>query len=144
MNSNATTSAMPLISVVDDDTSMRTSTRRLLSSFGFMAEAFASAGEFLDSQRGADTACLILDVRLPDMDGLELQRHLTKRSRNRIPIIFVAAQASEHEQRRAMEAGAVNFLRKPVDEQALLHAIEKALRRDPYLRPGYCESALND
>ena len=135
---------MPLISVVDDDTSMRTSTRRLLSSFGFMAEVFASAGEFLDSHRGADTACLILDVRLPDMDGLELQRHLTERSRNRIPIIFVTAQASKDEQRRAMEAGAVNFLRKPVDEQALLYAVEKALRRELYLRQGYCESALND
>ena len=135
---------MPLISVVDDDTSMRTSTRRLLASFGFMAEVFASAGEFLDSHRGADTACLILDVRLPDMNGLELQRHLTERSRNRIPIIFVTAHASEDEQRRAMEAGAVDFLRKPVDEQALLHAIEKALRRHLYLRQGYCESALND
>jgi FixJ family two-component response regulator len=117
-----------LISIVDDDASMRNSTRRLVRSFGFKAEAFASAREFLDSGCVDRTACLILDMRMPGMDGLDLQRHLAE-ANHRIPIVFITATASLEEQRRAIEAGAVEFLRKPVSEQALLSAITAALER---------------
>jgi FixJ family two-component response regulator len=107
---------------------MRNSTRRLVCSFGFKAEAFASAREFLDSGRLTDTVCLILDVRMPGMDGLELQRLLAN-ANYQIPIIFVTAHTSDDEQRQATEAGAVAFLRKPVSEQAVISAIQSALRR---------------
>src|SRR3977135_2258736 len=100
MNSQVAPLQNPLSSIVDDDASVRTSTRRLICSFGFRAEAFATAWEFLDSNRGADTACLILDVRLPDLDGLELQQHLARDKRHRLPIIFVTAAASEDDHRR--------------------------------------------
>jgi FixJ family two-component response regulator len=107
---------------------MRNSTRRLVRSFGFRAEAFASAREFLDSGCVRNTACLILDLRMPGMDGLELQRLLAV-ANHRIPIIFVTANANEDEQRRAMQAGAVDFLRKPVSEQTLMSAIRAVVRR---------------
>jgi FixJ family two-component response regulator len=114
-----------LVAIVDDDASMRTSTRRLLGTFGFRAEAFASAQAFLDSGRLKDTACLILDVRMPGMDGLELQRRLAS-SHRRLPIIFVTAHASGEEEARAMQAGALAFLRKPVSAEALLSALRAA------------------
>ena len=114
-----------VVSIVDDDASMRTSTRRLLSTFGFRADAFASAQAFLDSGRLKDTACLILDVRMPGMDGLELQRRLAS-SHRRLPIIFVTAHASDEEEARAMQAGALAFLRKPVSAEALLSALRAA------------------
>ena len=117
-----------LISIVDDDAPMRNSTRRLVCSFGFKAEAFASAREFLDSGCVDRTACLILDMRMPGMDGLDLQRHLAE-ANHWIPIVFITATANLEEQRRAIEAGAVEFLRKPVSEQALLSAITAALER---------------
>jgi FixJ family two-component response regulator len=118
---------IPLISIVDDDVSIRNSTGRLVRSFGFRAEAFASALEFLGSGSVEDTACLILDVSMPEMGGLELQRQLAEVNRQ-IPIVFITATASEDEQRRAMKAGAVDFLRKPVGEQPLIKAIRVALR----------------
>jgi FixJ family two-component response regulator len=114
-----------VVSMVDDDASRRTATRRLLSTFGFRADAFASAQAFLDSGRLQDTACLILDVRMPGMDGLELQRWLARNHR-RLPIIFVTAHASAEEEARAMQAGALAFLRKPVSPQDLLSALRAA------------------
>jgi FixJ family two-component response regulator len=114
-----------LVSIVDDDASMRSSTRRLLGTLGFRAEAFASAQAFLDSGRLEDTACLVLDVRMPGMDGLELQRRLASRDRQ-LPIIFVTAHASAEEEARAMQAGALAFLRKPVSPQDLLSALRAA------------------
>ena len=119
-------SEAPLISVVDDDVSVRRSTQRLLRSSGLRAEAFASADDFLQSGRVAETACLLLDVRMPGMDGLELQRRLGE-SERLVPIVFLSARASEEEERRALRAGAVHFLRKPVSKEALLHAIRAAL-----------------
>ncbi|SRR6266478_413136 len=116
----------PLVSIVDDDISVRRSTRRLLCSSGLRAEAFASAEEFLQSERVAETACLILDVRMPGMDGLEVQRRLAETGR-RIPIIFLSARASEEEESRALRAGAADFLRKPVSKEALLQAIRDVL-----------------
>src|SRR5262245_43758983 len=126
MNDNKKTNLKPLIAVVDDDSSLRESTQLLLRSAGYRAEVFASAREFLDSPRIEETACLILDVRMPGMDGLELQRFLNEAQRQ-IPIIFITARANENEEQRARKAGAVDFLRKPVNDEKLLSAIETAL-----------------
>src|SRR6266516_4632046 len=115
-----------IVSIVDDDASVRRSTRRLLRSSGFRAEAFASAEEFLDSKAVAETACLILDLRMPGMNGLELQRRLTQNG-NPVPVIFLSAHASEEDERSALDAGAVQFLRKPISKEALLSAIRDAL-----------------
>jgi len=117
-----------IVSIVDDDASVRRSTRRLLRSSGFRAEAFASAEEFLESKSAAKTACLILDLRMPGMNGLELQRRLTQNG-DPVPIIFLSAHASEDDERFALRAGAVQFLRKPTSKEALLSAIRNALRR---------------
>ena len=117
-----------VVSIVDDDISVRRSTRRLLRSSGFHTEAFASAEEFLDSKAVAATACLILDLRMPGMNGLELQRRLTQNG-NPVPIIFLSAHASEEDERSALRAGAVQFLRKPISKEALLSAIRDALNR---------------
>ena len=117
-----------VVSIVDDDVSVRRSTRRLLRSSGFRAEAFASAEEFLDSESAGATACLILDLRMPGMNGLELQRRLSQNG-HRVPIIFLSAHASEQDERSALRAGAVQFLRKPISKEALLSAIRYALKR---------------
>jgi FixJ family two-component response regulator len=122
MNANGTKSETPLVSIVDDDVSVRRSTHRLLRSLGLRVEAFASAEDFLQSGRVAATACLLLDVRMPGMDGLGLQRRLVETNQV-IPIIFLSARASEEEERRALLSGASGFLRKPVSKEALLHAI---------------------
>jgi FixJ family two-component response regulator len=116
----------PLVSIVDDDISVRRSTRRLLHCAGLRAEAFSSAEDFLQSESIAETACLVLDVRMPGMHGLELQRRLTDTSQV-IPIIFLSARASEEEERRALRAGAARFLRKPVSKETLLQAIRAVL-----------------
>ena len=117
-----------VVSIVDDDISVRRSTQRLLRSSGFRAEAFASAEEFLDSKSRAETACLILDLRMPGMNGLELQRRLAQNG-SPVPIIFLSAHASEEDERSALRAGAVQFLRKPISKEALLSAIREALKR---------------
>jgi len=113
---------------VDDDVSVGLSTRRLIRSFGFTAECFGSAEEFLGSGHVGRTGCLILDVRMPGMDGLELQRRLTADGR-RVPIIFLTGRASDEEERRALQAGAVAFLRKPVGRDALLHVVQSVFER---------------
>ena len=126
MDAKNKTVGEPLVSIVDDDVSVRRSTRRLLLSSGLRAEAFASAEEFLVSGWAKETGCLLLDVRMPGMDGLELQRRLSETDRM-IPIIFLSARASEEEERRALRAGAAYFLRKPVSKEALLNAIRAVL-----------------
>ena len=118
----------PLISIVDDDASVRRSTGRLIGSLGFEAETFASAEDFLSSGRAAQTACLLLDVRMPGMGGLELQRRLADHTPP-IPIVFLTARASEEEERRALEAGAVGFLRKPVGKEQLLRMLSTIFDR---------------
>ena len=116
-----------LVSVVDDDRLMRSSTRRLLLADGFRVEAFASAEEFLASGLVEETACLILDLRMPGMNGLELQCRLAG-DFNLFPIIFLSAHGSADDERRALRAGAVEFLQKPVDKDVLLLAIRNALK----------------
>ena len=118
---------VPLISVVDDDESVRESLDGLLRSMGFAVKAFASAEEFLNSDHLGDIDCLLLDVRMPGMNGIELQRHLLA-SECEIPIIFITAHGSEKEVRsQAFKNGAVDYLIKPLNEDTVLNAIHKAL-----------------
>src|SRR5260370_16813894 len=114
----------PLVAIVDDDASVRPSARRLIRSLGYRAEAFGSGEEFLGSACAAQTACLVLDVRMPGMDGLEVQARLAERHA-RIPIVFLTGRASDDEERRARSAGAVEFLRKPVGKAGFLQVPNK-------------------
>jgi FixJ family two-component response regulator len=118
------------ISVVDDDASIREALKSLMRSAQFDVEAFASAEEFLASERVSDTACLILDLALPGMSGLELQNHLNGEGRC-IPIIFITAQPDDASRQRALKGGAVDFLRKPVRREILFKAIQFAMERNP-------------
>ena len=123
---NVSSPPIPLICIVDDDASMADSTRFLVRSFGLRAEAFLSAQEFQDSGLVQEARCLILDLRMPGIDGLELQRNLASTNR-RVPIIFVSARANDDERTEAINGGAVDFLRKPFSEEALFNAIRLAL-----------------
>ena len=115
-------SSLPLITVIDDDTSVRESLQRLIRSVGFAVEVFASAEEFLSSGRLRETRCLIVDVRMPGMSGLELQRHLAAGG-CAIPVVFITAHGDAATRAQALEAGAVEYLLKPFSEEALLNAI---------------------
>lgn len=115
----------PIVAIVDDDESVRKSTRRLIRSFGYRAEAFASGAEFLDSPVAAHTACLLLDIRMPEVDGLEVQRRVAAR-KLAIPIIFISGRASEDEERRARAAG--EFLRKPIPTGTLLQLLRQIVQ----------------
>jgi FixJ family two-component response regulator len=115
------------ISIVDDDESVREALKSLLKSAGFKAEAFASAEEFLNSGHLPGTDCLILDVRMPGMSGVELQDFLTA-SDEGVPIVFISAHADEEARARALESGAIDFLQKPFSDEALLSAIDAAIR----------------
>ena len=117
----------PLISVVDDDESVRESLPDLLREFGFAAQAFSSAEEFLASDRIAETRCLVLDIAMKDMTGPDLQKELARR-RQEIPIIFITAHADETVRRRLLARGAVECLSKPFSDTALLAALDAALR----------------
>jgi len=118
---------LPLISVVDDDDSIRESLRGLIRSVGFAVNVFASAEEFLNSDHLHNTDCLILDVRMPGMNGLELQRQLAISDR-KLPVIFITAHGDEEARSRALNGGAVDYLLKPFSEEALLNAIDAALK----------------
>ena len=117
---------VPLISIVDDDDSLRNSLDNLIRSVGFRAQGFPSAEAFLSSNQVHDTACLILDVRLPGMNGLELQRRIVA-ANWRIPVIFITSHADGDARAWALEAGAVAYLYKPFREEELLDAIDAAL-----------------
>ena len=123
------TEAGGVVFVIDDDPSMRESLKNLIRSVGLRAEAFASADEFLGSKRMAGPGCLVLDVRMPGMSGLDLQKRMVE-ARADIPIIFLTGHADIPMSVQAMKAGAVEFLTKPVREQDLLDAIQQALERD--------------
>ena len=120
-------SEVPLVAVVDDDESMREATQSLLLSAGFRAAVFASAEDFLQAPQRQDTACLIVDVRMPGMSGLDLQQQLA-RSRSAIALIFITSHEDDEARARALRAGAVDFLYKPFSDEALLRAIRSALR----------------
>jgi FixJ family two-component response regulator len=117
----------PLISVVDDDESVRESLPDLLKEFGFNAQAFSSAEDFLKSDWVGQTNCLILDVAMPGMTGPDLQLELANR-RQEIPIVFITAQRDEHVRPRLLAQGAVECLYKPFTETDLLDALNTALR----------------
>jgi FixJ family two-component response regulator len=116
-----------LVSVVDDDESVRESLPDLLRECGFAVEAFASAEAFLVSACLSQTQCLLLDIAMPGMSGLELQRELTRR-RHAIPIVFITAHGDETDRPRLLAQGAVACLFKPFSEAALLEALQAALR----------------
>lgn len=115
-----------LIAIVDDDDSMRTAVQDLLEAVGLAAQSFASAEEFLNSGRQRGIACLIADIRMPGMSGLELQAHLNA-ERCKMPIIFITAHGDEKMRLQARREGAVEFLSKPFDNEVLLDCVRAAL-----------------
>lgn len=115
-----------LVAIVDDDDSMRSAVQDLLESVELPALAFASAEDFLKSGRQHHIACLIADIRMPGMSGLELQAQLNA-SRCRIPIIFITAHGDEKMRMQALRAGAVEFMAKPFNDKALLDSVRAAL-----------------
>jgi FixJ family two-component response regulator len=117
---------IPVISIVDDDESVREAIESLMKSVGYIAKVFPSAADFLRSGHLNDTGCLILDVQMPGMSGLELQNRLVA-SKSHVPIIFISAHTDTEARARALEAGAVGFLQKPFSEDALLNAINSSL-----------------
>src|SRR5436309_7421344 len=115
-----------VVSIVDDDDLMRGALQGLLKAVGLPARAFASAEEFLESGQQHDTACLIADIRMSGMSGLELQAKLNA-ERLRIPTIFITAHGDERMRMQALRAGAVEFLAKPFDDEVLLESVRAAL-----------------
>ncbi len=129
----ATEQAGSTVFVVDDDASIRGAVKSLLKSVGLRAETFGSTEEFVNAARLEAPSCLVLDVRLPGMSGMDFQADLTRRG-VRIPIIFVTAHGDIPMTSRAMKAGAVEFLQKPFQKNELLDAIHQALDRDRVAR----------
>ncbi len=119
--------------IVDDDPDIRAAMRRLLKTVGLHAELFATAKDFLQRKRPSGPSCVVLDMRLPGMSGLEVQRSLVETGVN-IPIIFITAHGDIPMTVKAMKSGAVEFLTKPFRDQDLLDAIEQALQRDQVAR----------
>src|SRR5712692_7533038 len=115
-----------LVTIVDDDESVRSALQGLMKVAGLPARAFASAEEFLESGQQHQTACLIADIRMPGMSGLELQAELNAES-CRVPIIFITAHGDAKMRMQALRAGAVEFLAKPFDDEALLESVRAAL-----------------
>ena len=127
MNTAAKRGNAPLVAIVDDDVSVRRSTARLLRLAGLRVEAFASAEAFLTSGRMEDVDCLLLDLQMAGMNGLNLQRRLAETEIS-VPIIFFSAHSTAEDERHAVQAGAIQFLRKPVSKESLLTAIRSALK----------------
>ena len=123
-----TETAPGTVFVVDDDASVRKSLVRLLKSAGYAAESFASAAEFLHRQPCDEPGCVVLDVRMPGMDGLGLQEHLARRDCP-LPIVFISGHGDIPMSVRAMKAGAVDFITKPFRDEALLSAVEESLAK---------------
>jgi FixJ family two-component response regulator len=121
--------AVPTVFIIDDDRGMRQAIQDLVESVGLLAESFATGEEFLKRRRTNDPSCLVLDVRLPQMSGLDFQRQLAEAGMQ-IPIIFVTAHGDVPMSVRALKSGAVEFLTKPFRDQDLLDAIQQALQRD--------------
>lgn len=118
---------VPTIAIVDDDESVRVATRYLIQSLGFETLAFESAEDFLASREASLSACVITDVNMPGLNGVELQRRLRDRGCN-VPMIFMTAYPDEALEKRAMKAGAFGYLSKPFDGSTLIQCLERALR----------------
>jgi FixJ family two-component response regulator len=119
--------AIPIISIVDDDDAVREAMKLLMRSLGYHASTFGSAEDILKSEQVPDTSCLITDLQMPGLSGLDLQDRLIARG-DRIPIIFLTGYPDENVRARAMKAGAVAFLSKPVNADHLVDHLEKALK----------------
>jgi FixJ family two-component response regulator len=122
-----------IVFIVDDDASVREALESLVRSAGFEVETFASAQDFLAYQRADVPSCLVLDVRLPDLSGLDLQKRIMEGNRE-IPIVFITGHGDVPTSVRAMKAGAVEFLMKPFVDRELLDAIQQAIKRDQSAR----------
>ena len=118
---------IPLVCIIDDDESVRESVGDLVQSLGYKTATFASAEEYLQSDHVENSSCVITDVRMPGMDGLELQEKL-KTCGAHIPIVFITAHYDASAREHAMEAGAVEFIQKPFNEEVLLKAVDSGLR----------------
>ena len=127
------TQDVPTVFIVDDDKDMRESLQELLESVGLLSKSFGTAKDFLSSPRSDGPSCLILDVRLPGISGLDLQHEL-KKGKVSIPIIFLTAHADVPMSVKAMKSGAVEFLTKPFRQQDLLDAVQRSLTRDRIVR----------
>ena len=120
----------PIIYIVDDDESVRRAMKRLISSMGINAQTFASGREFLDSDFREQKACLIVDVKMPGMSGIELQKKLVAKG-SKLPVVFITAFDTDELRTEAKKTGAAGYFRKPVDDQALLDSIQWALSDSP-------------
>jgi FixJ family two-component response regulator len=132
--------AQGIVFVVDDDASVREALQRLVRSAGLSVEAFASAEEFLNRPRADAPSCLLLDVRLPNLSGLDVQRRMAE-ANNEIPIVFITGHGDIPTTVRAMKAGAVEFLTKPLVEGDVLESIRQAIARDRAARERHAETA---
>lgn len=117
----------PMISIVDDDEAVRNATKTLIRALGYRAATFASAEEFLGSERLHETSCVISDVQMPGVTGIELQERLAANG-HRIPIIFITAFPDDRARDRAMRSGAVSFMSKPYSEANLIVCLDRALK----------------
>lgn len=122
------TGSEPVVYIVDDDNAVRHSLEWLLGSSSFAIRTFASADEFLEAIDPAQPGCLVVDVRMPGMSGLELQRELTAREIN-IPVIVITGHSDRQMAQRARSAGALDFLEKPLDDERLIDLIRQALKK---------------
>jgi FixJ family two-component response regulator len=120
------TAPRPLVAIVDDDESVRTAVGSLFRSMGFRTKLFGGGKDFLDFSNVCEVSCLILDVQMPGMDGLELQRRLAS-VRHHIPVVFITAYGDENARAQALREGAVDFLSKPFSEDALLDAVKSII-----------------
>jgi FixJ family two-component response regulator len=127
-----------VVAIVDDDPSVRQGLARLIRSVGWKVEAFASAQEFLDRPGTQAPSCLVLDLQLPDLNGLDLQKRMAEAGLE-TPIIFLTGHADIPTTVQAMKAGAIEFLTKPVDEEDLLRAIQEAIERDRRTRQQHAD-----
>ena len=119
----------PVIAIIDDDASVRATTDSLVRSFGYIVHTFASAEDFLQSSHLGDTSCVISDVQMPAMSGIELQAHLLAKG-HRVPFIFITAFPDQRIRARALGAGAICYLIKPFDEHSLIQCLDAALDKD--------------
>jgi FixJ family two-component response regulator len=133
------TAFKPIVFIIDDDASVRKSLSRLLRSAGYSTETFASAEEFLGREHFNGIGCLLLDVQMPGLSGMDLQKELNKADYH-MPIIFITGHGDIPMSVEAMKKGAIDFLTKPFDDKELLQAVEKAIEKDTYAKAEYDET----